>query len=326
MRNKSMYLLILLVLFLSGTSGTFPFSITKIGEWHCGDCQESYGYDIAVKGDYVYIAGGEAGLIVLDVSEPASPKRVARYGSEGKIVSLHLEGSYLFAADTGNRLSVVDISNAPLLRPVNCRQWHPGTNDISIEANNAVLATMANGITIMDITRPCHPVPKGNYDPGAMTCFSRVIVRDAVIYSICGCEDYFELYLVDISNPEAPVLLGTSLLDSPRSFALSGDYVFIGECSNLTIFDVASPSSPTLVTTCNVHGFLNDLFIKGDTLLAAADDLGLMVIDINEVDHPVIKVSYNMPGRATAVCAKGDYIYLAGGRGNKLYVFHIRHN
>lgn len=325
MKKESIYLLILWILIISGAMNAYPLTVAKIGEWDCGDCRKltGYGYDIAVKGNYAYIAGGEAGIIVMDVSKPAAPKWVARYGSDGKIVNLHLESHYLYAADTEKGLIVMDISNAPVLRPVSCCKWHEGINDISVEGDNAVLGTISNGLKIVDISRPCRPVQKGGYDPGAMTCFSRAIVRDDIVYSICGCAEHFELNMVDISDPAIPVLLGTSLLDSPRSFALSGDYVFVGESSNLTVFDVTSPSAPTLATTCNAHGFLNDLSISGDTLYAAADDLGLLIIDIKDAENPMIEGAYDTPGRATAICAKGDYIYMVSDSG-KFYVFLLQ--
>jgi len=324
MKKKSIKPLILLLLIISEAISAFPLTVVKTGEWDCGDCRKMYGYDIAVKGDYVYIAGGEAGIFVIDVSQSASPKGVARYGSGGNIVSLHLEGQNLYAADTEKGLLVVDIANVPLLRPAGCCPWCDGINDISIEGDHAVLGTIASGLKIVDISRPCHSIEQGGYDPGALTCFSRAIVRDGIVYSICGCEEHFELTLVDVSNPAMPVLLGTSQLDYPRSFALSGDYVFVGESSNLTVFDVTSPSSPTLATTCNVHGFVNDLSIEGDTLYAAADDLGLLVINIKDAENPVIEGVYNTPGRATAVCAQDNTIYMTGGQGGKLYVFQLK--
>ncbi|MBD3161432.1 MAG: hypothetical protein GF346_04400, partial [Candidatus Eisenbacteria bacterium] len=54
---------------------------------------ESSPEDVAVLGDFAYVAGGEAGLVVIDVSDPGSPVLVAtidtkKYAESIKVASV----------------------------------------------------------------------------------------------------------------------------------------------------------------------------------------------------------------------------------------------
>lgn len=49
---------------------------------------------VAVSGNCAYVAVGEAGLMVIDVTNPASPQRVGQHNTRGYILGAAVSGRY----------------------------------------------------------------------------------------------------------------------------------------------------------------------------------------------------------------------------------------
>ena len=83
----------------------------------------SYSYDLAyqnkaeMKKDFVYLADGESGVQVIDVSDPLKPKLVGAllkgmgFGSSYEIRALAIKGDYLYLNDDHYGLRVLKITN-----------------------------------------------------------------------------------------------------------------------------------------------------------------------------------------------------------------------
>jgi hypothetical protein len=67
---------------------------------------------VAVSGNYASIAGGgDAGLEVINVSNPASPQWVALYDTSGRALDVAVSGNFAYVADDSAGLQVIDVSN-----------------------------------------------------------------------------------------------------------------------------------------------------------------------------------------------------------------------
>ena len=56
-------------------------------------------YAVAVSGNYAYVAAKNAGLQVIDVSNPANPQRVGGYDTSGSALGVAVSGNYAYVAD-----------------------------------------------------------------------------------------------------------------------------------------------------------------------------------------------------------------------------------
>jgi len=63
---------------------------------------------VAVAGGYAYVAAGDAGLRVIDVSDPSTPVEVGFYDTPDEARGVAVAGGYAYIADLG--LRVVDVS------------------------------------------------------------------------------------------------------------------------------------------------------------------------------------------------------------------------
>src|SRR4051794_40345987 len=65
----------------------------------------------AVSGSCAYVADGNSGLQVIDVSNPASPQRVGGYDTSGTAYGVTVSGNCAYVADFDSGLRVIDVSD-----------------------------------------------------------------------------------------------------------------------------------------------------------------------------------------------------------------------
>ena len=68
-----------------------------------------------MSGHYAYVAVGGAGLEVIDVSDPANPRRVGSYDTPGGAVDVAVSGDYAYVADKNWGLQILRIEPVPRL-------------------------------------------------------------------------------------------------------------------------------------------------------------------------------------------------------------------
>lgn len=147
----------------------------------------------------------------------------------------------------------------------------------------------------------------------------------------------------------APSLIACSNLDVANSsneaadgisIATAGNYLYLGRQNNsgyeFFIFDVTTPSSPTLLSKLATGDTANGVAVKGNyAYIASSDNAGeLTVIDISNPSVPTIATKFdltagnsgNANSDALAVLVdSGNYLYLtrAASAGKEFYVFDI---
>ena len=66
---------------------------------------------VAVEGSYAYVADGDSGFQVIDLSNPASPQIVGSVDTPGYTYDVAASGTYAYVADGYSGLQVVDVTN-----------------------------------------------------------------------------------------------------------------------------------------------------------------------------------------------------------------------
>jgi len=158
----------------------------------------------------------------------------------------------------------------------------------------------------------------------------RVAVVGNYAYVISGWQGYVserELYIVDVSTPECPTVVGS--YDPPGSalgVAVAGDYAYVAAGSGgLRVVDVSTPSSPTegrsyATAGCTTHG----VAVEGDRLYVTSccigDYLGyldpvLYVYDVSTPGRPTCVDRYGLPAHkwscTDVLAVAGDWVYFA---------------
>ena len=181
-------------------------------------------YDIKIWGNYAYIANGEAGLQVVDISTPSSPKICgyslisSNVGANGITIS----GGRAFVADVNYGLEIFDLTvpSAPSLISVEAIPNGLAYSVITKTSANGVFAFVStgNGVQVVDVSDPYSPNLRGFISTGGWQTFNTAVSGNYVYaptwYQVNNTN--YELLIIDVSNPNAPTTVG-ALTDSVNS-------------------------------------------------------------------------------------------------------------
>ena len=162
-------------LWVAGSFGEFTgLSLLDIGQhtspvWQATHLQGIELHDIEVGGNLLYLAAGERGLIILEVTDPFEPVTIGEFAQFGPIESVKAHGTNLWLL-RGNEVIVVDV-RAPA-SPRRMVWWmEPGQRavywDEPAEAlafhGNSVLVARGGGVRVLSV-RPF--VDAGSFSNG----------------------------------------------------------------------------------------------------------------------------------------------------------------
>ena len=267
-----------------------------------GRCFAAY-----IQGNYAYI-GEESQLLILDLSNPASPVPTGRVFLPNNLQDIYISGGLAYVADYYYSLQIIDVSDPT--RPV----WRGGhdTSDISlgvhVSGSLACLADRYSGLQIIDVSDPTRPVLRGTYDtPGTAydVCTSG---------SLAYVADESSLQIIDVSDPTRPVLRGA--YDTPGwacGVYVSGNLAYVADGSSLQIIDVSAPTHPVLRGAHTTPAL--DVYVSGGLVYAAGGASGLQIIDVSDPTQPVQRGAYDTSGSAVSVCVSGSLACVADSEG-----------
>lgn len=246
-----------------------------------------YGQRIASDGRYVYVAGGNMGLVIVDISDPAQPVVVRDHITPNRAYDVFVRDGYAYVADNGEYysegLKVVDIAN-PREAAVVGSYRASSCNKITVAGDYAFLGGNAPTNYILDISDPTIPVQVGityivgitrglatqdkylymSYDWGIVTADISDASEPAIIDTLAMESNVGEL-LIYKGYLLAAVMNGFHVLDiasdpvSPNSVAFCtcraddikpyGNYLFVGNMQGVSIIDMTDPLDPTIIGT-----------------------------------------------------------------------------
>ncbi len=112
---------------------------------------------IAVAGNYAYLAYGDDGLIIVDVSTPASLVKVGAYDTPSLSNSIFVKDDYAFIAGHDTGLLIINIANPAnpsLTGSYNTAGLAAG---IYVNGQYAYVADLASGLQVVNIANPASP-------------------------------------------------------------------------------------------------------------------------------------------------------------------------
>jgi hypothetical protein len=301
---SSITLLLLNICFISASYAEVPVELV-------GQC-DGYSVAVTVRDNCVYTDLGP-GLVILDISEPASPNQVGLGPERVDVYGLLIDEDHMYiAGDAG--LQMFDISNpsSPELLG-SYRTDGPYASGVAVSGSYAyVAAGFWGGLTIIDISNPSEPTYVGSYK----TSDSIVDVTVSCSYAYVAA-GHAGFQVVDVSDPCAPVHVGGyNTMGFATDIALTGNYACIAAGNGgLQIIDISNPSEPNLVGSHYALGYAHGVFVSGNWAYVADGMAGLHIFDISDPLNPTWLGGYDTEGYAHSVFVLGSYAYVADGEG-----------
>jgi len=284
-------------------------SISKIGA----------GREIAIFGDYYFIAAQNDGVTIIKLSDNSTFSNVGNIPviNDESAYSVAVSGNHLYLAARSGGLKVYDITNPELPTEVFTYDTPDLATSITIDGDSLYLSDRGFFL-IFDLSIPSQPGLKGQLESdGYLFMQSAISSTDNLAY-IAG--HYGGLIAVDIENPEIPVRewrIPTEF--QTTSVTLYDNYVLIaGAGGGLTVFpkklgDKKPVSSTALIDTpspeaADEQGF--KISISNSHAFVADGPNGLQVVNLENIKAPYIAGNYATNGSSRDVLIHNDFTYL----------------
>ena len=267
-----------------------------------------YANAVAVSGTIAYVADGENGLEIIDVSNPAAPVRLGGCDTGWWAEGVAVSGTFAYVAAWDNGLQIIDVSNpaAPVrLGGYDAIDWAEG---VAVSGTIAYVADGGTCLQIIDVSNPYLPVRLGSYWSSGNA--QGVAISGTIAYV---ADSYSGLQIIDVSNPYLPVRLGGyDTIGDAYDVAISGTIAYVADGHHgIQIIDVSNPSAPVRLGGYDTSGDAYGVAISGTLAYVADDSSGLQIIDVSNPSAPVRLGGYDTSGDACGVAVSGTLAYVA---------------
>jgi len=281
-----------------------------------GAIQTTCAEDVAVSGQYAYVADGPGGLLVIDISNPLQPT-LQRAIATTYAFRVAVRDNCLYLCDGPDGLRVYTLENPVELRQTFqfVTQWACG---MTFTEGYLYLADYYDGFLIFDVANPQEPSISSFGKVGT----TRGISAENRILATTDLTDGLSAFIID--SPLAPDEVYTET-GSPGNY---GDIVCHNgravvarndDASCIQVYDVSSPADIRMQQAINPATFVEGLTLSGDTLLIACGEQGVMGFDLH--DPSGFKYLWTVPtsGYARRAVALGKFLYVAQMSGLGIY-------
>lgn len=248
--------------------------------------------DIAVRDGVLYMLLDEDGLLVYDVTEPATPALTGAIDSVNRAWGVAADARTLAVGDLDAGLQLIDISDPQAPRLQGLYQME-GAVGVCIAGDLAFVGGAAS-CDIVDISDPWNPVRLSTLD---IIDAEDIVLGGETLYIASSSIASPDLTIVDISDAESPQTLGALTLPSSvhRTYdiALRGGTAYLATGSlGMQIIDVSDPTAPSVMHTADAGGldtagFGRGIAVAGDYAYLATSS-GLRVVYIKDPSQPLL--------------------------------------
>jgi len=255
---------------------------------------------LVVAENYVYMTGdiavdeGDAvnGLAIIDITNPANPEVVGTLKpSLGRYGGLEVHGNYVYVANAGYGLKIIDISDVTNPKEISGVKYpndYVYANGVTVVDNYAYVAYGTAGLQIVDVSDVTNPHIVGS-----------VATKDAQDVTVVGNYAYVAdwdggVKIIDISDVTNPTIV--SALEGEgeddwvgwvaREISVVGDYAFVAnDHGRVIIINISDVTNPQVIDVNGVNKFGSldpgswamGIKVAGEYVYVASYDEGLQI-------------------------------------------------
>ncbi|MBM3313055.1 hypothetical protein FJY70_00520 [candidate division WOR-3 bacterium] len=271
---------------------------------------------VKVFGGHAFAVSQEFGLRVVSVCDPSRPCEVGGFCTfySGNDIALRAPYAYL-SCEAG--LAVVNVADPAFPWGAGLLVMESGAGAVALGGDYAYLADWDEGLHVVDIADPRHPVEV--YYGGPWRYATDIVSRGSLLY-LATDEG---LSIVDVADPVAPQEIGFLETDyTPCHVAVQGDYAYVAnEDEGLSIISLADSTEPRLVATCSeAADGASGLAVQGGYAFISDQDYGFSVVDIGNPSRPQVVNYVVTSGEPVGLCLQDRYLLvLVGDSGLVVY-------
>ena len=282
---------------------------------------------VGMVGEYLCLRG--VGLSMWDISDPLLPIKVAEVDTQFIVSAATISGDHAYAGTWANGLRIINVSN-PLL-PFEVASCDSGNcAAVTVTGNHAIVSKSCYYLNIWNVENPTQPVFESTFSlPGSLSFFCFDLASSGSL--VCGGDRRIRtpsLFVLDISNPQVPTLVGTyGTKGFLRRLAVSGTVGYIaGNSSALHTVDLSNPAEAIQLGMSNeeLPRTSYDVATRGNYAYTACRTDGFLVFDISNPVEPDFAIAIDYPtDDIPRVVTAGDYAYVSDSDNHVLRIYSL---
>ncbi len=282
-------------------------------------------HGIAIAEPYAYLADVEGGLLVTDLSLPASPRIIAQVDTDGDAWAVAHENGRVYLAGENPALTIFDVTDpdSPLL--LGSTQAVGSASCVEVQDEFAYVSSASGGFRIVDASVPANPRVVGGLS---------IPANDIVLH---GHFVYLTTYgggltVVDAADPAAPYIIDSVDVGFPAT-CIAGDEgnLFIGSqmmdyTGEVAVLSIEDPVHPAIVSSVPIRWGVRDIEVRGSHVWVSQEEMPVLILDVSEPADPrvtgYVELADSM-GDITWDLAVGDQFVLGGNDGLQVLPCHL---
>ncbi|MCK4524774.1 hypothetical protein KAU15_07590, partial [candidate division WOR-3 bacterium] len=269
-----------------------------------------------------YVAGGEGGLNIFDISDGANISLIKQFYSRWISEDVVVDSNYAYMAEGDSGLTIIDISNENnpiIVGDCDIRYFcdQVAVKDSMCVIGGQKLVNEREGIAIIDISNKSFPIMIDSimHDKKMISfdlvdtilhCVGQGISRT---YQIWNCSNMYNPVLTD-SIIEVAIFFTDIVSDNNNTFisALSRDTIFI--------YDVFNKDSIDEIGVIRTESYGITMGYYSNYLFEIVNSpYKMYVYDCTDIMNPVEEGIYNVDNYAFDMMRNNNYIYISQGGG-----------
>lgn len=246
--------------------------------------------DVRVDGHFAYTASTTAGLQIVDISNPESPRLAGNFKSNtgSHATGIRVVGTLAYLTYSSGGLQIVDVSDAE--HPVGVGSLVTSDAlDVDVAGQFAYVANGDGGLVIIDIGDPRKPVRIGTFNtPG------KAQGVQAVPPLVFVADEASGLRIIDATDPARPASAGVfNTAGMASSVSVVGQVAFVADGGNgCEVIDVNDPTKPMRLSGWQMPG-LSALGVRvvGGYAYVCHGQAGLNILDVSEFVPPTLEIA-----------------------------------
>jgi hypothetical protein len=288
-------------------------------------------FDIFLLGFYVYVAAGDSGMHIIDVSRPRAPSFTGRCRIGNKVERICTKGDYTFTASVDGGICVLNTrtKNSP-----NVASRHNLTSrprDMVCRENHLFIAAdlrMSSGweLNVLDIEHPYMPslVKRFEKQTSVSISVTAMFLDGKRAYITAGTESGGTLTIMDVSDIANIQILGSLEFAgaAPQDVAVEGTLAYVTlDHDYVCEVDVSRPDKPVRAASSSFKGGGRKLCLRKGTMYTTGTTRysragGLMMFPASDLDNITEYAEVNTPFDVQSISVNDSHVYLGNAQGD----------
>lgn len=300
--------------------------------------------NLFIQDDFAYIANGEEGLTILDLSDLSDLKEVGtvELGNAQNVVVqdglayVTTQGGTLETTVEKDRMVIVNVSNPSNLQILGDYSpesgfVHRSLDSIGIE-DQTIYLSFDDTLIAVDVSDPSSPALLGEFSYESNIVNPGLLVQNGIVYLQTN-----RLHIVDFRDPQAPVELASFDAGWGANLDILDEKLYLsGWDSGLTILDISDPGKPIKIGSFMVlvgdyeliprgaasrQTFL-DVSVDGDIAFLSYSfgldqgtwtqvlENGIIAVDVSEPTNPELIGKYTNLDSVSSIFAQDNLVFV----------------